>query len=370
MKTIPYMGSKRKLLPFLKESMIDYLGNTKIYSFFDVFSGSGRVSHYFRNDYQILANDRQSYSRVILESYLQNTKSIEYYQSIINELNAIPESYWESTDGWYTKTYSCSLNNGCSIGQDGKPKVWVDYNAKKIDIIRAEIDKMYPDDCIEKSVLLLSLILGASKVSNSLGHTSGYFKEWKKGKLDKLHLEIPSIEESHNHKHVVHCEDMYDIIDKVHADITYLDPPYGTNNKKVSRTGGCRYDSFYHLWNTIVKNDKPEVSGKANKRVDLKGYCTDLEYNDKSIVLPAFKRILSMVKSPYIMFSYSNKGLLTLGELEDIITSGGFRRSSIVTYKKLHTKNVHSKSVLKKGHCIDRVNEKEPLIEYVILARR
>ena len=112
------------------------------------------------------------------------------------------------------------------------------------------------------------------------------------------------------------------------------------------------------------------MSGRANRRVELEGYCGDLEYNDKSIVIPSFERILTMVQSPYLMFSYSNKGLLTLGELEDVITAGGFDRSSIVTYKKLHTKNAHTKSGRTKGHCIDRDNEQEPLTEYVVLARR
>ena len=66
MKTIPYMGSKRKLLYFLESSVVDYLGGVEIYSFFDAFAGSGRVSHHFRNKYKIVANDRQSYTKVIL----------------------------------------------------------------------------------------------------------------------------------------------------------------------------------------------------------------------------------------------------------------------------------------------------------------
>ncbi len=370
MKTIPYMGSKRKLLPFLKDSLEDYLQGTEVHSFFDAFAGSGRVSHHFRNRYKIIANDRQSYTKVILEAYLQNNKDLGYYQALIDGLNALPLSSWSATDGWYTRTYGSAENNGSSIGLDGKPKPWVDYNAMKIDCVRTKIDDMYPSDCVEKSVLLLSLMLGVSRISNWMGHQTGYFKDWKKGKLRHVHLELPPIEASHKFKHTVHCKDMYDIIDKVESDITYVDPPYGTNNKKVSRTGGCRYDSFYHLWNNLVRNDKPEVSGRANRRVELEGYCGDLEYNDKSIVIPSFERILTMVQSPYLMFSYSNKGLLSLGELEDVITAGGFDRTSIVTYKKLHTKNAHTKSSRTRGHCIDRPNEKEPLTEYAILARR
>lgn len=364
------MGSKRKLLPFLKSSLEDYLGDTELHTFFDAFAGSGRVSHHFRNKYQIVANDRQSYSKVILEAYLQNTKNPQYFQYIIDGLNVLPDSYWHKTDGWYANTYGAPVNNGCSIGADGNPKPWVDYNARKIDCIQWQIDQLYPTPCVEKSVLLLSLMLGISKISNWMGHQTGYFKDWKKGKLRKLHLELPPIESSHRFKHVVHCEDMYDIIDKVETDITYIDPPYGTNNKKVSRTGGCRYDSFYHLWNNIVRNDKPQVSGRANRRVELEGYCGDLEYNDKSIVIPSFERILSMVQSPYLMFSYSNKGLLTLGELEDAIVAGGFNRDSIVTYKQMHTVNSQTKAGRTDGLCIDRENQEEPLIEFAILATR
>ena len=65
MKTIPYMGSKRKLLPFLKDSMLDYLGDTEIHSFFDAFAGSGRVSHHFRNMSLFLFQNRsQSASKI------------------------------------------------------------------------------------------------------------------------------------------------------------------------------------------------------------------------------------------------------------------------------------------------------------------
>ena len=370
MKTIPYMGSKRKLLGFLESSLDDYLGEEKLTSFFDAFSGSGRVSHHFRHKYRIVSNDRQSYSKVILDAYLRNSVHPDILQANIDHLNSLEDSYFSKTDGWYTDKYSTGYNNGSSIGLDGNPKPWIDYNAKKIDSIRHAIDELYTEECPAKSVLLLSLMLATSKVSNWMGHQSGYFKDWKNGKLKNIQLELPPVENVHSFSHTVHNEDMYNIIDKVYTDISYIDPPYGTNNRKVSRTGGCRYDTFYHLWNNLIINDRPLLTGRANRRESLKGYCGDLEFNDKSIVIPSFIKILSMVQSPYLMFSYSNKGLLTLGDLEDVITAGGFDRSSIKTYKKLHTKNSQTKAGRTKGHCIDRDNEKEPLTEYAILARR
>ena len=89
MKTIPYMGSKRKLLSFIEDSLQDYIGDTELSSFFDAFAGSGRVGHHFRHKYKIIANDRQSYTKAILEAYLQNTKPIGYYTGAINHLNSL-----------------------------------------------------------------------------------------------------------------------------------------------------------------------------------------------------------------------------------------------------------------------------------------
>eukprot|EP01046_Picozoa_sp_COSAG06_P108840 COSAG06_NODE_55274_length_290_cov_0.947644_1_plen_69_part_10 len=38
--------------------------------------------------------------------------------------------------------------------------------------------------------------------------------------------------------------------------LVYFDPLYGTVNDKTP-TPRARYFSYYHLWTTIVKNDKP-----------------------------------------------------------------------------------------------------------------
>lgn len=373
MKTIPYMGSKRKLLEFLETSINDYyvVNNlAKPDTIFDMFAGSGRVAHHFRHQYRVIGNDKQEYSRVILEAYLQNTRPPEYYKLIIDQLNSLPLSNISKTDGWYTKTYGGPYNNGKSIGLDGKPKPWIDYNAMKIDIVRTAIDKQFPQSCVEKSVLLLSLMLAISKVSNLMGHHVGYFKDWKPGKLNHLHLEMPPIEMWNGSHHEVHCLDMYDAIQQIQAPLVYIDPPYGTNNAKVSKTGGCRYDQFYHLWNTVVVNDRPKVWGKANKPDYTEGVCGDLEYNDKSIVVPSFKRILTGLQTDTICLSYSNKGLLTDVELTDIIEESGFRRDTIHFYTTQHEMNVHSKAGRTEGHCIDRPNQNMPLIEYSIMARR
>jgi len=373
MQTIPYMGSKKKLLSFLESSLDSYYANnnlTKPQVFFDAFAGSGRVSHHFASEYTMISNDKQFYSKIILEAYLQNTRPMSFYEPIVKMLNNLPESEWANTDGWYMKTYGTSNINGSSIGLDGKPKPWTDYNAKKIDIIRSKIDELYPNHCVEKSVLLLTLMLAVSKVSNWMGHQAGYFKEFKGGSLNVLNLAMLDLPVHKNSGHQIYCDDFQNVFPLVESDITYIDPPYGSNNKKLSKTGTTRYATFYHMWNTLMRNDKPDVWGKGNKRSDVEGYCDTLEFNDTSIVYPAFVKMLSSINSPVIMFSYSNKGLLTLEELKSCITQAGYEKNSIEVFTIGHASNSQKTAGRTKGHCIDRDNDSDPLLEYAILAMR
>ena len=77
------------------------------------------------------------------------------------------ESYFDITDGWYTKNYGGKYNNNSTVDSEKNRKPWIDYNAKKIDMVRHRIDELYPEDCAEKSVLLTSLLIGVVKITNA-----------------------------------------------------------------------------------------------------------------------------------------------------------------------------------------------------------
>lgn len=383
MKTIQYMGSKKNLVNFIEESIEDYI-EEPINTFFDAFSGSGRVSYHFRNKYNIITNDKQYFSKVINDAYLCNNRPLSYYESLIKELNSVPEEYFNSTDKFFTNNYSCNdlsdefrTDNSSISNYDGLQKIWLTKNAIKIDMIRTKIDNWFcglekPIDKtkkitdIEKNVLLLSLILAINKVSNVVGHQNGYLKKWSKNSKNEINLLIPDLEEIKSYTHKNYVGDIFETLKKVDADITYYDPPYGTNNSNL--VVATRYSAFYHLWNTIVLNDRPELTGKAKKPASTKGNTQPLERNVKADTIPEFVKLILSTKSKYVCLSYSNKGLLTKEEMEYVFMLGNYEKPKVYTQE--HKENNQNKLAKKEGKFIDRKNNEEELIEYLFISKR
>lgn len=373
-KTIQYMGSKKKLLAFIEDSINDYLGNRKINSFYDAFSGSGRVAYHFSTKYKVYSSDKQHFSKVLLDAYTNSSLvSLDRVEELIKELNKLPLDYFNETDKWFTDNYSTDYNNGISIGKDGNPKIWLTKNAKKIDMIRHKIDDLSflsnsSEDLQIKNVLILSLVLAINKICNTLGHQNGYLKKWAKNSLGDLVLENPikhidySLFKSTTENYV---GDIFEIMPNIKADLTYFDPPYGTNNGKVAVS--TRYSSFYHLWNTVVKNDRPKIFGKAGKPIETKGWTADIEKNKKEFVIPVFEKLIEKSNSRFIAFSYSNHGLLTKEDFMAIFTKS--KCFNIKCYEKHHKVNTQANTAKKEGTFIDRDNE-EDLIEYFFIMEK
>ena len=58
-------------------------------------------------------------------------------------------------------------------------------------------------------------------------------------------------------------------------DLAYLDPPYNQH----------RYFTNYHIWETLVRWDEPEVYGVARKRVDSRDEATKSVMSDTIVCL-------------------------------------------------------------------------------------
>ncbi len=374
MKTVQYMGSKQSLLPYLEACLDDFVQSTSLITvpatLFDAFAGSGRVSYHFRHKYKVLSSDKLHFSKTILSAYLCTPfDAKERCGHLIEHLNTLPKSYFDQTDQWFTNTYGGDWNNGKSEDANGVKKVWLTKNSRKIDMIRHQIAEWVDTGHIneyEENVLLLSLILGINKVSNVVGHQNGYLKKWCAGAQRDLLLEVPVIEKTVDSPHQQFVGDIFDTLKHVTADIAYFDPPYGTNNKNLSVA--TRYSSFYHLWNTLVTNERPVVFGKASKPVSTKGYTEPLERNKRHVVIPKFIRLIEEVRAPVIAFSYSNKSLLTARDFEEVYRLAGCDMRSFRLYITSHETNNQTKLASKGGDWIDRANPDAPLTEYFFIA--
>ncbi len=313
---IKYAGSKLKLLP----QILWLAGKTDAKVIFDGFAGSTRVSQALaRYGYKVICNDRAVWSEVLGRCYLKAGSKTKY-QKLIDDLNAC-----KPRDGWFTQHYG---GDPSSIDMENPIKMpWQIHNTRKLDGIREEIDRLGLD-VNEKAVALTSLMMALDQVDSTLGHFSSYLRDWSPRSFKHMRLQVPDIIDCED-VHEVTNGDVFDIALGIKADLAYYDPPYGSNNEKMPPSR-VRYSAYYHVWTTVCLNDKPEVFGKVNRRVDTRddvaaSIFEEFRRNDDGnfIAVEAIHKLIKDTPTQYIILSYSSGGRATARELNEAMRDAG-----------------------------------------------
>lgn len=330
---VKYAGSKAKLLP----NILGSVAGLPIASVLDVFSGTTRVSQAFaKNGYRVVSNDHAVWSETFGTAYLKNDREPSSFLDLIDHLNHV-----DPVDGWFTQTYGGADHNGSARQTDGQKGLWQLHNTRKLDGIRGEIDRLELDP-LEKAIALTSLILALDKVENTLGHFVAYLKDWSPRSFNTLTLRVPATWKTES-EHIVTREDAFNVIPRYKCDLTYLDPPYGSNNEKMPPSR-VRYASYYHIWKTVCLNDQPEVFGAARRRTDTSDKVAtsifeEFRRDEKGnfVAVEAIRRLLREARSPYVMLSYSSGGLATAEQLDSALRECGM---VLRTVRVAHRRNV------------------------------
>lgn len=307
---IKYTGSKLKILPYILE-MVHPL---QIKTALDAFSGTTRVAQAFaQSGYDTTANDIAEWSKVFATCFLKANKPDSFYMPLVDHLNGL-----EGKFGWFSVNYG-------GKGENGKRPFQM-KNAMRLDAIREEIDNLnleWEDKC----VLLTSLIFALDSVDNTIGHYASYLHGWSLRSYKDLKLRLPR-RFSITTKNEVLQGDAFDAV-KTYHDLVYLDPPYGSNNEKMPPSR-VRYAAYYHLWKTIVLNDRPRIFGKVGRREDSRDRVApsvfeEYRKNDDGnfIAMQAIKDLIAQTQAHYILLSYSSGGRASKQELYDIINTYG-----------------------------------------------
>ena len=312
---IKYAGSKLKLIP----QILELVDSTSAKSVFDGFSGTTRVSQALAsNGLRVHSNDIADWSAVFAECYLKNDRDEDFFVPLIDHLNSL-----EGKDGWFSENYGGIADHKRSDTQDGKKKPFQIHNMRKLDAIREEIDEL-PINYTEKCVLITSLILALDRVDSTLGHYASYLREWSPRSYDTLKLRVPRLIKGYrNHK--VTKADAIEEAAETDCDLSYFDPPYGSNNEKMPPSR-VRYNSYYHFWRTVVLNDQPDLFGKAARRTDSSDKVTGSDFeefrrndNGRFKAVQAIESLIENAATPFIILSYSSKGRATRDELQESI---------------------------------------------------
>ena len=287
-----YIGSKYKLSNWIKNE-ISKIINPSNKVFCDIFAGTGIIGRVFKKDVKkVIANDIEYYAYVLNRNYIGNHTNLKEKLEIIDYLNNLPLR----DDGFIFNNY-CSPANRLFFS---------DYNGKKIDAIRMEIEKFKNDEDLYY-FLLASLIESSDKVANTASVYGAFLKKLKKSAQKKLILE-PAIYEENDNEHLVFQKDANELIKEIEGDILYLDPPYNQR----------QYGANYHLLNTIAEYKKFEPKGKTGLRDYYKSpYCR------KNEVKNSFEELIRNAKFEYIFLSYNNEGLMSEEEIKEIMSKYG-----------------------------------------------
>jgi adenine-specific DNA-methyltransferase len=288
---IKYLGSKRALLDRIVQAVGGRLPEGG--RICDLFSGSARVGHALKREgFEVHSNDHNAYAHVLATTYVQADRDrwLGPAGRVLAELAEVkPEP------GWFTRTF-------CEDARFFHPD-----NGARVDAMRVRIEEMALEPELE-AVALVSLMEAADRVDSTAGVHMAYMKRWAPRALKPLELRMPDLLPGAGR---ATCLDAVEAAAEVEADLVYLDPPYNQHS----------YLANYHCWESLVRWDKPEVYGVANKRIDVKARKS--AFNSRPGIGPALATVVERLRAPNLIVSFNDEGYLSRADLTEMLSAKG-----------------------------------------------
>lgn len=300
---VKYIGSKASLVDVIHTFVESNLPTGTAKTLIDVFTGTTRVAQAFRSKgWQVSTSDLSWASEAYSHAFvLRTTESAARIPELITQLSALsPKS------GWITTNY-CDVVSATG----GVIKMWKPANGQKADAIRDQIaawESAGTCNHHEAMILVACLIMAMDKVDSSVGVQQAYLKTWAaraSNSLELLDLPFPSGPVG---QHIIGnaLTNEYPT-----ASVAYLDPPYSAHS----------YATYYHIWDSITRWDKPAVGLKTNRRIDRVSSAEehdesmDSSWNSKKTALESFRLLVARLPVKFVVISYNDESLVPLDTL-------------------------------------------------------
>ncbi len=305
---IKYLGSKRLLVPRIVEIVRSL---PRVRTVLDLFSGTARVGHALKSaGFRVTANDHLAYAETLARCYVaaDARKVGAKVERLLAELRRVrPKA------GYFTETF-------CVASRFFRPK-----NGARIDAMRDRIARWEIEDRNLEAVLLVSLMEAADRVDSTTGVQMAYLKSWAPRAQNDLVLRLPEILSGPGRALGLEAADA---ARRVKCDLAYLDPPYNQH----------KYLGNYHIWETLVRWDRPEAYGVARKRIDCRDRRSD--FNSKPGILPALSEVLSNLRARFALVSFNNEGYVPREEMERLLVAWAGSRRRVRTIEVDHPRYV------------------------------
>lgn len=314
-----YIGSKLSILDFIDDTVNDLIPNidAENTTFCDIFSGTATVSkHFKKKGFSVISNDIEYYGFVTARHFVQNNKKITFSalrESGIDDpfefLNGLVD-----VKGFIYNNYSLSGTKDSAFQR----QYFSDENAIKIDSIRTRIEAWNNQGLLNKNeyyFLIASLIESADKVANTASVYEAFLKHLKSTAKKTLFLKpVETIANKNCRTLKAYNTDCNKLIKTIKGDVLYMDPPYNTR----------KYDTNYHMLETIALYDNPEIKGKTGVRADTSKRS---KYCRKADAVEAFEDLVKNANFKYILLSYNDEGIIPIEKISSIMSKYG-------TYKR------------------------------------
>jgi len=298
---IKYLGSKRLLTHTITAAFADLEQGSEV---LDLFSGTSRVSQALKKiGMAVTANDHNTYAHTIARCYVEADRQTWEPQvsAIIADLESV-----EPAPGWFTRTY-------CEDSRFFHPD-----NGGRIEAMRNRIDELQLAEPL-RSIALVSLMEAADRVDSTTGLQMAYLKKWAARATRPIALRVPQMLDGHGH---ALCADAVEAAGQFKGQAAYLDPPYNQHS----------YRSNYHIWETLVRWDEPEVYGIACKRIDCRTEKSD--FNSRRRIVEAFSNVIDALDVERIVVSFNNEGYLPREKIEGILSRKGHVHTAEFDFKR------------------------------------
>lgn len=299
---IKYLGSKRTLVPVLGALASAVGARTAV----DLFTGTTRVAQEFkRRGIHVTAVDVASYSEVLARCFIETDAAAvdrAELERAVARLGSLA-----GTAGYVTRTF-------CEEARYFQPK-----NGARIDAIRDAIAADYAGSPLEP-LLLTALLLAADRVDSTTGVQMAYLKSWAPRAVKDLELRVPELLDGPG---VALRGDARELVTALPpTDLVYLDPPYNQH----------RYFTNYHVWETLVRWDRPEAYGVARKRIDSRDEATKSVFNRKREMPVAFGALLGQVRADTVVVSYNDEAWITPESMMTALRDAGHEEVRMLAF--------------------------------------
>jgi adenine-specific DNA-methyltransferase len=258
--------------------------------------------------FAVHANDHLSFAHCIATCYLQADREVWWEKGValVEELRKVPP-----LEGYFTETF-------CKKSRFLQPK-----NGARIDGIRERIEEMDLEPEL-RAIALTSLMEAADRVDSTTGVHMAYLKQWAARASNDLELRMPELlPRARSGLSFAHCLEAVEAAE-IEVDLAYLDPPYNQHS----------YLGNYHIWESLVRWDKPSVYGVACKREDCRSRKS--LFNSKPRAFQALKDVVQGLCATYLVLSFNDEGYIDRHSMESLLAS----RGEVLVFEKEHPRYV------------------------------